>query len=201
MANSSTILDHLIRVFEIITIGYGTVWFKDWIDRRRKEKMKASFMDNDIEDKIQPIVDHIREKTGAHIVALWEGSNGEVSLTGFHKKKLSILCESVESERYSSKIEMQNIPVSVFKRNVDLLRDRSENYIISNECELADQLADLHRNYDIGTLLIFKIYTGKIVKKWTDLLIVSFKECQLPIDSRKLAWLDLQSIKIGEILS
>lgn len=193
--------DFIISLVGIISANYGAALFKDYIDNRRKEKNKPSLQDIDHYEAIQPVLENIRETLNAGSVAFWEGSNGETTLSGFHKKKLSLVAESVEEDKYSGLGELDNIPVQNFKRSIDDLRDSHKGYIVSNEFDKFDELADLYQSYNIGTLVAFKILTGKTVKRWTGILCIGFNEKPKLLTDSDLAWLHTQAARIGNKLT
>lgn len=197
----ATLIDKLIKFIEIGSTCYGTVLLNNYLTNKQKEKQKPSLSDTDHYESIQPILDNIREQTGADVVAFWEGSNGETTLSGFHKKKLSLVCESVVEDKYSGLGEMDNIPVQNFKRNIDALRDSEHGYIVSYEFEKFDELGALHQSYGIGTLCAFRILTGKSIKKWTGILCVGFNDKPKLLTDADLAWLNVQSSRIGNKLT
>lgn len=193
--------DFIISLVGIISANYGAALFKDYIDNRKKEKNKPSLQDIDHYEAIQPVLENIRETLNAGSVAFWEGSNGETTLSGFHKKKLSLVAESVEEDKYSGLGELDNIPVQNFKRSIDDLRDSHKGYIVSNEFDKFDELADLYQSYNIGTLVAFKILTGKTVKRWTGILCIGFNEKPKLLTDSDLAWLNTQAARIGNKLT
>lgn len=197
----NSIWEHLFEIIKIGLTGYGVIWFKNHLDNRKKEKDKPSLADPDPYGKVQPILDLIKDEMGAGVVAFWEGSNGETTLSGFHKKKLSLMAESVSDSKYSGLGEMDNIPIESFKRNVDALRQSENDYIVSYEFDKFDELAALHQSYNIGTLVAFKIITGKNIKKWTGKLIIGFNEKPKLLTDADLAWMHTQALRIGEKLT
>lgn len=195
--DKTTLLEQLIRFVEIGSTCYGTIWFKDYLDNKKKEKLKPSLSDKDYYDEIQPLLENIKEEFDADSVCLWEGSNGETTLSGFHKKKLSIVLEVVSNTEHCAMQDMENIPVNMFKRQLNELRDSSTDYIVSYEDEKDDELSELYKSYNIRTIAVFKINTGKSVKKWTGLLTVAFKEKRETLTHADLAWINIQAARIG----
>jgi len=193
--------EFIITITTLLSTHYGAALFKDWLDNRRKEQQKPSLGDNEHFDRIQPILENIREEFNADTVCLWEGSNGETTLSGFHKKKLSVVAESVSDYEFSSIKDLENIPVYNFRRQLTELRHSEKGYIVSYEFDKHDELSDLYMNYNIGTIAVFKLYTGKNVKKWTGLLTIGFKEKPKLLTDADLAWLNTQAARIGSKLT
>jgi hypothetical protein len=197
----SKALDHFEKILELFSIGYGSVWFNRYLEKKSIERKKPSLEDIDHYERIQEALETIRDTLNPNIVAFWEGSNGETTLSGFHKKKLSLVAESVSDDKYSGIGELDNIPAINFKRNIDLLRTSDYGYIVSYEFEKFDELAALHQSYEIGTLVALKIITGRDIKKWTGILVVGFKEKPKLLTDADLAWLNIQAGRIGNKLT
>jgi hypothetical protein len=198
---NNNIWEQVIEIIKIGSAGYGAIWFKDYLDNRKKELNKPSLSDDDKNDEIQEVLDIIKEHIGANIVAFWEGSNGETTLSGFHKKKLSLVCESVTDSKFSGLGEMDNVPVKNFKRNIDALKVSEDDYIVSYEFDKFDELAALHQSYGIGTMVVFKVITGNNIKKWTGLLCVGFSDKPKLLTDADLAWMSLQAGRLGNKLT
>jgi len=193
--------EFLATIFGIFSVNYGSALFKDWLDNRRKEHQKPSLGDNDHFDRVQPILENIREEFNADSVCLWEGSNGETTLSGFHKKKLSVVAESVSDYGFSTIKDIENIPVYSFRRQLTELKHSEKGYVVSYEFDKHDELSGLYMNYNIGTIAVFKVCTGKSILKWTGLLTIGFKDKPKLLTDVDLAWLNTQAARIGSKLT
>lgn len=192
--------EFLATIFGIFSVNYGSALFKDWLDNRRKEHQKPSLGDEDHYEKVYPILENIKNELDADSVCLWEGSNGETTLSGFHKKKLSVVLELVSDDKHSAITEIENIPVYNFRRQLTELKESSNSYVVSYEFNKHDELSDLYQSYGLGTIAIFKIYTGK-TNKWTGILTIGFKDRPKLLTDADLAWLNTQAARIGSKLT
>lgn len=190
------IIDFLPETLGVIgTIG--GIYLKDYLERRRAEKLKSDLNDETIDDIIKPILDQIQFEMGAARVCYWEGVNGTNTLSGFSIKKLSVMSESHSDEFESIKDELQLVPVESFKRNIKELRECTENYYISHEFEKNDALSILHNRYGKKTVLLIKVYRKK---KWVGVLSVGFVEEPRIFDREEIQWILLQAGRIGTII-
>ena len=192
--------EFLLALTTTLSGHYGVIIFKDWVDHKRKEKLKPSLGDEDHYEKVYPILENIKNELDADSVCLWEGSNGETTLSGFHKKKLSVVLELVSDDKHSAITEIENIPVYNFRRQLTELKESSNSYVVSYEFNKHDELSDLYQSYGLGTIAIFKIYTGK-TNKWTGILTIGFKDRPKLLTDADLAWLNTQAARIGSKLT
>lgn len=161
----------------------------------RKKRNEPDLSDEDFEDKIKSLLDNIREELGAARVSYWEGSNGTSTLSGYHLKKLSMMAESNNDEYEDIKSEMQMLPISTFKRTLDLLKESEDGTIYSLEDLIKDDLANLNKGYGVRSMYAIKVKT--IFNKWTGILIVGFDEKAKTLDDQQIAWMKIQASRIG----
>lgn len=179
-----------------VVISSATL-FGQWLIERWKRKNEPDLSDPDFEDNIKDLLDLIKEEVGAIRVSYWEGSNGNNTLSGYHIKKLSMMGESNSSEYHDIRDELQMIPITTFKRNMDLLRESEEGVVFSPEVKYSDDLANLNKGYGVNSVYLFKVNT--VFNKWTGVLMVGFSEVKL-LEETQIAWLKTQSSRIATMI-
>jgi hypothetical protein len=162
---------------------------------------KPDLSDEDYYDKIGEILEHIQEATQAHRVFYLAAQNGEKTLDNYSIKKLSMMVEK-NAEGVDDIIQdIQNVPVVVFKRNINALKESPSGYHVTEESDLIDRLSRINVSYGVNTLLSFKVLNIKHNEKWTGILGIGFEECSRPIAETEIAWCSLQVSRIESIIS
>ena len=190
----------VIGITEIIIslITSGTTLLGLYLAKKWEKKNEPDLSDPDFEDKIKDLLDLIRDEVGACRVSYWEGSNGTNTLSGYHMKKLSMMGESNKEGFEEIKDEMQMLPVSTFKRTMDLLRESEDGTVFSIEHMINDDLANLNKGYGINSMYVLKVKT--IFNKWTGILVIGFEEPFKTLTEEELAWLKTQASRIGVMI-
>ena len=184
---------------DLITIGctsFGTVWLSKYLDKRYKDKRIN--LDDDFRKKKEnlPLLESIRYELEADRVFNMVFTNGDVTLTGHHLKKVSVLLEVNGDGIRSLGQNFQLVPTKIFERTLDALYESEEDYILSNEFEHYDDLAALHSQYDIQTLLKVKIKDQ--FGKWVGVLNVAFNNQKI-LTEGEIAFVKMQAAKLGQI--
>ena len=178
----------MIKVWEIIS------------NRKAKIKYnKASDLGSPTyQDLLQSNLDYIQAELKPFRCAYWAASNGENTLDGYSKKKLSLVVESNSPEADNVKDQMQNVPTEAFKRNMDLLK--SEDYINTKEWTYHDELSNIQRAYGMQECYFFKV---KNLKKniWTGILVIGFEERGNELAETELGLVQFEVKKIEGIIS
>lgn len=194
MENNS-LLDYLIRGFEIISASYGTVLLNDWL-KRRNQKGKDLKEDFERKSKILPILDQIRMELDAERVFEMSFSNGDTTLSGHHLKKVSILLESNKAGIVDIANDFQFVPTKIFERMLSDLYESPEDYIVSNEYKKYDELAALYSQYNMQSMVFIKLKNQ--VNRWVGVLVIAFENQRVVTDG-ELAFCKMQAAKIGAI--
>jgi hypothetical protein len=192
------ILETALKVIEIGSISFGSVWLNNHLERKSKEKKKPDLYEKSIDDLVSPILELIQYEINPIRVSYWEGVNGTNTLSGFSIKKLSMMAEVIREGEDETKEQMQSIPIESFKRNIDDLRDSDDDYIVSNEFKKYDNLSALHARFKNKTLIAIKVYTKG---KWTGILMIGFDEEPRLFTESEIEWLRLQAGRIGNLVS
>lgn len=178
-------------------ITSGTTIAAIWLTNKLSQKKRPDLGDPDFEDLLQPLLDSIQSEMKASRVGFWEGKNGMNTLSGYHIKTLNLMVESNASNVDLVKQEMQDIPAEIFKRNMKLLAASPTEYIISQEDQNNDDLANINQGYGISTLITFKIYTK--FHRWTSLVTIGFDK-PTELSHLDLSWLTVQVSRISQVL-
>ncbi len=185
----------IIAATSLVTTGL-TIIGNFWVERYKK-KNEPDLSDPDFEDRIKDVLDLIKDEMKSCRVSYWEGSNGTNTLSGYHLKKLSMMGESNKPGYHDIKDEMHMIPISTFKRHMDLLKESEDGVIFSVEKKYHDDLANLNMSYGVNSVYVFQVKT--VFNKWTGVLSVGFDDPIL-LDEQKLAWLKIQASRIGILI-
>lgn len=189
-------LEYGIRLFEILSISYGTVWFSKKLDKDKLNKLLT--MENEFKNKkkVQPMLESIIYELDADRVYQTAFSNGDVTFAGHHLKKVSVINELSGEGFKDLGLDIQLVPAKVFERNLNDLYESANDFIISKEFEINDDLSALLKQYDIQTLLKVKIknFSGK----WVGTLDVCFNSDK-NFTREEIAFVKMQAAKLGEI--
>ena len=189
-------LEATIRIFEIVSISYGTVLFSSWLTKKNREKNVTIDKDFQKRKEIVPILESIRYELGASRVFDMVFSNGDVTLTGHHLKKVSIYQEVTEDGVRPMAQDFQLIPSKIFERTLDELYESSTDYVIFTEFQNYDNLAALHAQYDIHTLMKVKIKNQ--FGKWVGVLNVAFSNEKV-LTEGEIAFVKMQAARLGQL--
>lgn len=145
-------------------------------------------------DQVKKILDQILYELEGCRCCEWAVSNGDVTLSGYHLQKLSILTEACKDGTEAIQPLFQLVPISQFKRMIDLLRQ--DDVVVSLENKIQDDLAALNLNYEMVTLVEVRIH-GEF-NKWTGVLSLSW-DAEREVTSSEIAFLKMQAARIGAI--
>lgn len=189
-------LQAIVEILKIGSVSYGAVWFKIWMDRRNKSK--SINMDKDFQKRrnILPILESIRYELDASRVFDMVFTNGDVTMTGHHLKKISVYQEVTGDGVRPLAQDFQLIPSKIFERTFDDLYESPDDYVISTEFNKYDTLAALHAQYDIHTLMKVKIKNQ--FGKWVGVLNVTFSSERL-LTEGEIAFVKMQAARLGQI--
>lgn len=192
----SEVLDYTIKLFEIVSISYGTVWLKDKLDKRNRQKSITIDKDFEKRKQILPILEAIRYELDASRVFNMVFTNGDVTMTGHHLKKVTVYQEVTSDGIRPLAQDFQLIPSKIFERTLDALYESEDGYVLSNEFEQYDELAALHAQYEIQTLLKVKIKNQ--FGKWVGVLNIAFNT-QKVLTEGEIAFVKMQAAKLGQL--
>jgi hypothetical protein len=191
------VVDTLIRLAEIGSASYGTVWFTRWLDRRNVAKsLDVNNMEADYKRKeiIVPILEEIRYKLGADRVLECSFSNGDTTFSGSHMKKVSVTHEVYAEDRDQIGQHFQLIPAKKFERPLELLYKSATDYIISDETRYSDELSILNISYGISYMLLIK--TRDSNNKWIGYILISFQR-PVTLSQEDIIYAKTQASAIG----
>lgn len=180
----------------IAATAFGTVWFNKWLEKRYKSKNLN--LDEDFKKKrnILPILEAIRYELSADRAFNMAFSNGDVTLTGYHLKKISVLMEANSDGVRTLAQDFQLIPTKFFENTLDNLYESPYNYKVFQATEDNEELAVLHSQYKISTLLMVKIKND--FGKWVGIVSVGFTEPKELTDG-EISFVELQASKLGQL--
>lgn len=138
--------------------------------------------------KNQAICDEIRTYLDASRVNLFKFSNGTDFIDNTHMLNITMVNESNDNDSASIKNDFAKISASTFDRGLNLLK--VNEYVVSNEDEFTDNLANLNKNYDIVTTLTVKVLSKE--GKWSGVLLVAYDKHK-NINPDETAWVLLKS--------
>lgn len=184
----------LLKIFEIVSISYGAVWLKSYLDNRKKRK--ENDMDEEFVRKstVLPILQDVRKKLDADRVMEAIFSNGDTTFTGHHMKKLSILAETMRPGLEDIGHYFQYVPIKKFERSLTGLHESGEEWIFYDENCYNDDLSDLKKLFRLNYTLLVKIRDE--AGRWIGNLIVSFENDRTISDS-EVAFVKAQAARIG----
>jgi len=184
----------LLNVLQVTVPGAFTLlglWLKARMHQRAKPDLNRTITRN---EKVKPILEQILFELQATRCCEWAVSNGDITLSGYHLQKLSILTEAVKDGVEPIQPLFQLIPISQFNRTIEGLR--KSPYVVSNESIVQDDLAALNLNYDIVTTVEVRIH-GEF-NKWTGILRVAW-DAEREVTQQEIAFLKLKAAQIGAI--
>lgn len=184
---------------DLLTIGctsLGTVWLSKYLDKRYRDK-KVN-LDDDFKKRKQnlPLLEAIRYELDADRVFNMVFTNGDITLTGHHLKKVSVLLEVTGDGVRSLGQAFQLVPTKIFERTLDALYESEDDFVIFNEFDEYDDLAALHSQYNIKTLLKVKIKDQ--FGRWVGVLNIAFSNQRL-LTEGEIAFVKMQAAKLGQL--
>lgn len=192
----SALSENIIRVFEIVTIGYGTVWFSKYLERRKEYTENNLEKDFVRKQEILPILGDICSNLGAIRVYESVFSNGDTTFSGHHLKKLSIAIEWNKEGYDDIGYHFQLIPTKKFERMLDALYESHEDFVIFDESKYDDDLAHLKRMFGLNYTLNVKVRDQ--INRWIGNITVVF-EGPVEITDSQIAFVKTQASRIGSI--
>lgn len=191
---SSSIFDTFLRIFELFSVSYGTIWYREYLQRKRDRK--ESNMDRDYIRKsiVMPILSDIRLQLQANRVYESVFSNGDTTFTGHHMKKISVISESNAEGHEDIGHHFQFIPTKKFERILDELYASAEDYIVFNEDNFDDDLSNLKKMFGLRYGLIVKIRDE--INRWVGDITVTFDEPRELTDS-EISFVKAMASRIG----
>jgi len=165
--------------------------YKSYLNKRKTPDLTRTM---DRANRVKGILDQIKEELSAIRCCEWAVSNGDITLSGYHLQKLSILTEVCAEGTESIQPLFQLVPISQFKRTIEQLK--AEPVVVSLESKIQDDLAALNLNYQMVTLVEIRIH-GEF-SKWTGILSVSW-DTERNVTAQEIAFLKMQAARIGAI--
>lgn len=167
------------------------LWYRNHLEKKKVPDL-TRVMDRG--NKVKGILDQVREELDCTRCCEWAVSNGDITLSGYHLQKLSILTEVCAEGTESIQPLFQLVPISQFKRTIEHLKEAP--VVVSLENKIQDDLAALNLNYEMVTLVEVRIH-GEFAK-WTGILSVSWDH-EREVTTQEIAFLKMQAARIGAI--
>lgn len=193
-------MDYTNLISSLITTG-GTL-FGIWLQKKITEQNKPDLSDSDYDDLLRPVIGLIADELNAERINYMSFHNGEKTFDGYSLKNLSMMVE-INKDLVDNIIdEMQKIPAISFKRLITKLKQyNTENYIISYESDIQDNLSGFYLGYHIRTAIFCKINNKNKRNPWTGILTIGFEQPNKQFTTEQLNWLNVQVDKINLIVS
>lgn len=193
----NSFLDLTFKFFESVgpvIVGFGGIILSKKLDKQQQDKKLNLDEDYKKKNEILPILDSLRLSLEADRVFEMVFSNGDVTLTGHHLKKLSVFLESNNEGFKDLGKDIQLVPTKIFERSLDELYNSEDDYILTNEFQKFDDLASLYAQYEIQKLLLVKIKNN--IGKWVGILCISFDKDRNITDG-EIAFAKMQAARLG----
>lgn len=170
--------DFGMRLVEIVMTVWGIKLFDTWNERRRERKRESDITRNNLDNdytrtsQVLPILEDIKYALKADRVMESAFSNGDVTFSGIHMKKLSIVCETDHINPVAPHLQL--VPVKQYGRNMDILYNATEDYAILQEHNKMDELSSLNGRFGLLSMLAVKVRDER--GRWIGLITASWKE-------------------------
>lgn len=185
-------------LLETIVTVLGTlagIYVKDYLDKR-KRKDKGVEQDLIIHKTLSTILDEVRMELNAGKTHYWVFSNGDVTFSGYHLKKLSILEESSNENVDTVAQYFQLIPAKSFEKHLQKLNESEDGTLILDVNNMSDDLKDLYSLYDVKKVLKVKVKDSR--GRWIGILSAWYFTDE-PVNDGQIAFAKLQASRIGAI--
>lgn len=196
----NTLLDYLIRIIEIGSVSYGTIWYSKHLEKknRKKKELATNNMDRDFERKsqVKAVLDEVRNSLEAQRVMECSFSNGDITFTGVHMKKVSVTMESNKNGVEDLAPHFQLVPAKVFERTLEQLYHSSDDYIFVNETLSEDELSVLNRSYGLVSMLLIKIRDE--MNRWVAYMIVAYDH-ETELSEDEIVFAKMMAARLGVI--
>jgi hypothetical protein len=189
-------LEFALKAVEIFSVSYGTIMFSSWLQKRKRSQNLNIDKDFEKRKQILPIMESIRYELDASRVFDMVFTNGDVTMTGHHLKKVSVFQEVTADGVRPLAQDFQLVPSKIFDRTLDALYETNDDYVIFTEFENFDNLSALHAQYDIHTLMKVKIKNQ--FGKWVGVLNVAFQNERI-LTEGEIAFVKMQAARLGQI--
>ena len=195
---NSEIWNLVLRAAEIFSVSYGTVFLNNYVNRRKELKKEQKFNDMDHGmvriKQVGELLEETRFELECDRVIECGFSNGEVTFSGIHMKKLSILNETESSSPLAPHFQL--VPVKMFKRNIECLYEAQDDVCVFREYQQDDDLASINKRFELMTMIAVKIRDER--NRWIGILIASWKE-EREITDDEIAYVKLQASRLASI--
>ena len=159
----STIVTSFFTLLTVVLTLLINKWFEHLSNRRKIKKEEIEKRNNldvlddaRLEAQYQEIYAAIRQVLKDSVVnCIWGFHNGSNYLSGKHDLKMSLMSEWVNVGVESGMMVMQNRKWREFIRFIDPLQHN--DYYISHEFEERDEVALIHQNHQVNTVITCKI--------------------------------------------
>jgi len=182
----------------VITVG-GTligIYVKDYLDKKNSVKNKDLERDLETHKIMSATLDEIRLELGADKTLYWVFSNGDITFSGFHLKKLSVMEESSVDGFSNVAHSFQLVPAKNFEKHLLQLNESDEEYITLEVDNMPEELKDLYSLYEVKKVLKIKVKDSR--GKWIGVLSAWYRE-NIELSDGQIAFAKIQASKIGSI--
>ena len=192
--------DFGIRIVEILGVVWGIKLFDYYNERRKERKKDADLSRNNLDqdyhrnDVVTALLEEIKFELKCDRVIEKAFSNGDVTFSGTHMKKISILNETDDENPMAPHFQL--IPVRQFKRNLDFLRYAKDDYAVFTEYNKLDDLGALNGKYHRLTCLSVKIKDEK--GRWIGILTASWDKPYVPT-KEEIAYFKMMASRVSAI--
>lgn len=189
----------LIEVLQSIAVPIVTligIYIKDNLERKKLKAKNDLGADLKVRKSISSILEDVRYEIGADKVQYWVFSNGDITSSGFHLKKMSVFEESSADGMPDIAHQYQLVPAKKFDKNLSMLNESEDETITFKVSELSGDLQDFYSLYGVKEVLKIKVKDNR--GKWIGILSAWFTDEKI-IDDGKIAFAKIQSSRIGII--
>lgn len=164
-----------------------------WKKRKQNNDVVRNNLDSDYDRSkaVTAILEDIRFELKCDRVCESSFSNGDVTFSGIHMKKLSITAETEHEQPLSPHLQL--VPVKMYGRNMDLLYESKDEYAVLQEHNKLDELSQLNKKFGMLSMLSVKLRDDK--GRWIGLVTACWDKPHKPT-SEQIAYMKMMVSRI-----